>query len=116
MVKIKIPLGKWDTRNEYDTKYDQPTIVIETDSNSGFITIWSGADSISDENIDLGNIICDAGNTYQQCETLPSELLRQNREMKEALERIKKLTNLDDDKTVVNICVDCLTSCNKGKE
>lgn len=41
------------------------------------------------QSFELAKLIEDAANTYQDCETLPSELLRQNEAMKKAIEEMK---------------------------
>lgn len=95
------------------------------------------------EATNISKIAADSLNTYQQCETLPSELLRQNREMKEAVKKILKKATIQHttirdllmhpettDENQINKLqamdrilnnfkcdlADCLTSCNKGNK
>lgn len=74
----------------------------------------------------------DAHNTYLEHPELPSELLRQNRQMKEALEKAEEALEWymtecypDNDNyqsfhdigmNARSVLRECLTSCNKGKE
>lgn len=58
-------------------------------------------------------IMNDALNIHFESGVTPSELLRQNREMKEALERIENTTSC---RITMMLSKKCLTSCNKGKE
>lgn len=44
------------------------------------------------------------------------ELLRQNREMKEALDEIVKQAPFKMKRQIMDIATDCLTSCNKAKK
>lgn len=46
------------------------------------------------------NLFIDAGNTIQQCNLLPSELLKQNKEMRELLEKINNISY--DDSGIAN--------------
>lgn len=62
---------------------------------------------------DNAALYVDAHNTYLQHPELPSELFRQNREMKEALLLIRHSPVSN---RIIEIVSNCLTSCNKGKE
>lgn len=98
MEKLQITPGKWE-QNGINAVHSGSTCVAITDNKE-----FRKADAI---------LIADAGNTYRQCSTIPSELLRQNQEMKEALERIEHET---DSLEISHIVRDCLTSLNKDKE
>lgn len=139
MEKLQITKGEWTfEESDYSNGLkSQRTIDIGCKSVEEFSTIWTGNDRASDEDLLIAKIICDAGNTYQQCEELPSELLRQNREMKEALENTldelyrlgehcadQKFIDFEDESIdgvnsynrIMKQGRECLTSCNKGKE
>ena len=88
MKELGIKEGKWIARaNDYGVD------VIE--EQSGFGIIWFGTESeLRDceypiELAEAHAILCaDAGNTAQKCGLLPSELLQQRDELKEALMRL----------------------------
>lgn len=48
--------------------------------------VWKNEEEQNDE---FANLIVDAGNTIQSCGLLPSELLKQNQEMREMLKRVR---------------------------
>lgn len=57
--------------------------------NHGVIEIWALDGVTADEANANGELIIDAGNTIQSCGLLPSQLLKQRNEMKEALKQVR---------------------------
>lgn len=132
MEKLQITKGQYSVKPA--TRTDCASIVI----NHQMMVMIMPLDTINDEiETNTASVCSDALNTYQQFETLPSELLRQNREMKEALENtLKELLKLIDhcenehfldfdDESIEGVADcnkvmkqarNCLTSCNKGKD
>lgn len=108
MEKLQITKGEYMYQKDSSLEYprvllgDAPVMIIDAE--------------FQDDNGNCDDIVLlasDALNTYQQCETLPSELLRQNQEMREVLELIKSKAVSN---RVLEIISNCLTSLDKGKE
>lgn len=65
----------------------------------------------------FAEIMTDSLNVYSETEKLPSELLRQNREMREALIKIKDEAKVLELPSIFFTANECLTSCTEqGKE
>lgn len=127
------------TKGEYKSEIADDDTFAQVSHRDYTVLTVQGTHNHNDEkeHNDITLLCADALNTYQQCETLPSELLRQNRETKEALQialteiRSMKLflmahpdhtkdsefwDRTDGAEEVEKVIIDCLTSCNKGKE
>lgn len=80
MEKLQIPQGEYSVKPATET--DCAQIVI----NHKMMVMIMPLDTINDEiESNMATVCSDALNTYQKHETLPSELLRQNQEMMEAI-------------------------------
>lgn len=110
MEKLQIPQGKatyFSNKNSCEVKIGSVEFAIDIHD----IGISH------QESESLARLFVSAITAYQQCETLPSELLSQNREMREALIHIQKLAKMCDYRTIQRICNEGLTSCvEQGKE
>ena len=88
MKDLKITRGEWQFENyagymalQNDVGYHAKDIL--------------NADSVgSFEAEHNAELCCDAGNTAQKCGLLPSELLKQRDELREALEKVRVSSNL----------------------
>lgn len=130
MEKLQITKGEWQIENKSANGIVQREDAIAITVNDNFTwdvcCIWNDIEQgMAEANAML---IIDAANTYQKFETLPSELLRQNREMREALKKL--IPNMQGYayeyhknhrwfefhfKDEIEL-LKTITSCNKGKE
>ena len=86
MSKLNVTPGEWQ--------------VVDTHDDNGKIIIWDGDEMAFAPVCDMGEIgemnynralsdaklIADAGTTYNKCHKLPSELMQENEELREALQ------------------------------
>ena len=80
MKELGITKGEWQYRDHFSDG------IIETEETIiGHLMKWG---SPEDELQSNAILIIDAGNTAQKCGMLPSELLKQNEELREALKNI----------------------------
>lgn len=82
MNKLKITTGEWAPVN-YGGYYE----IQNTGKYNGDDLLDSSVTPRAEANISL---CCDAGNTYQQCGLLPSELLEQRDELLQTLKQIER--------------------------
>ena len=83
MKELGITKGEWQYRDHFSDG------IVETeDTIIGHLMKWGSPGEELQANATL---ICDAGNTAQKCGLLPSELLQQRDELKEALELAVKV-------------------------
>lgn len=83
MKELGITKGEWQYRDHFSDG------IIETEETIiGHLMKWG---SLEDELQSNAILIIDAGNTAQKCGMLPSELLRQRDELREALNKIMQL-------------------------
>lgn len=88
MEKLNITKGEWKQYN-FTSKYNPQHSKMEGRGvYSDRHEIAKTAGKNQDEADANAILVSDAGNTYQQCETLPSELLRQRKELLQALKEI----------------------------
>lgn len=84
-MKLQITKGLW--KSQQQTNGD---IYISTNNWFNFLKVMFVHNANTKEHREQclynSKLICDAGNTYQQCGLTPSELLEQNKQMKEALQ------------------------------
>lgn len=94
MKKLDITLGKYKLGKHYsnivsDVKTERPTYSDQNyESEKKYYGGFLIAESIHKKDESL--LFCDAGNTYQKCNLLPSELLKQRNELLEALQDLRK--------------------------
>jgi hypothetical protein len=87
MKKLKITKCKWR-----GVKYAGYYEIQPTDKYGGNSLIDANVTPEADDNVIL---CCDAGNTYQKCGLLPSELLKQRDDLLEAIYHIRQYWNRD---------------------
>lgn len=103
MEKLNITQGEWKSRQQ--TNGD---IHISSKHWNEFVKISFVHHNNTEEHrkqcLNHSSLIKDAGNTYQQCETLPSELLRQRTELLQALKEYKEALEkyMENTKTIDN--------------
>lgn len=121
-MKLNIPDGIY-----YDPKCNYHKNIGIINKNTNFIQVLALTEG---ERKQIKPLIIDSLNTYQQCSTLPSEFLRQNMEIREALKEVQEMYEYDlhyrDEpfgmgyysalSQVIEIFEKSLTSLNKGKE
>ena len=97
MKELGITKGEWQYRDHFSDG------IVETeDTIIGHLMKWGSPGEELQANATL---ICDAGNTAQKCGLLPSELLQQRDELKEALAEQKRLYfSLFDEETSCMYC------------
>ena len=92
-MKLEITKGEWvineDRSHSLETKIfcGLKRIAEAKHFNTGYDD-WSKNDPIFKEGLANAILIADAGTTYNKCETLPSELLKQNEALVECLKLI----------------------------
>lgn len=64
---------------------------------------------------DIANLIINSVNTFQQCETLPSELLRQRDLAIETLKHVRKIAGMMDLKTLYKEADETLKQIENGR-
>ena len=82
MNKLKITKCKW-----HGVKYAGYYEIQPTEKYGGNSLIDANVTPEADDNVIL---CCDAGNTYQQCGLMPSELLEQRDELLQTLKQIER--------------------------
>lgn len=92
MEKLKIPTGEWykSERPIEQNEHGVYMLDIDTVGVISIMTVWSPNDPNNQEELDIVELCCDAGNTYQKCGLMPSELLEQRDRLLSSLKQIER--------------------------
>ena len=82
MSKLEITRGKWEISPDNNWE-----CAILTGDDAHHIEVFNSDIDGWEQMHGNATLICDAGNTFQSCGLLPSELLKQNKELREALSK-----------------------------
>ena len=85
--EVTSPKGEWEYFPEYDTAWEQDIYTINTPILEDFVSVHRSKNTPDQDEL-VAILIVDAGNTYQKCHELPSNLLEQRNK---AIELLKKI-------------------------
>lgn len=114
MKELGITIGEW----RIDTA-DAIKIKAEDGSNIAILTHLTNFKRRDTDEVERNALlIADAGNTAQKCGLLPSELLQQRDELREALNQINKLCSegYEDTESIIDACLDLSFVAIKNRE